>query len=175
MLFVPGAPSAEVAMASSPSATLVPASQSLLFRLPSVTLSQVCSYTRPEELLVSLARTSNATRELLTADCFSTLPVRVDMPAQWRISDLGPESRHALRSFRSRVLAECRVALCVGEESPMSKVLVALDCFPVCKALIVEEVDARTKLSESRPVQTAPPSHRTRLQRAQGAQLLPRS
>ena len=120
---------------ASPSAVVAATTTSILHSLPAVILPHVCGYLSTKEVLVTLAQTSNRTRELLTPACFSSHAVLLSTEAQCDICSLGPPSCNAVRSFHSRVLSECRLYVQLENSSSLPKLLASLDCFPTCRTL----------------------------------------
>ena len=123
-----------VSVMASPSFVLLcPASPSLLFHLPAALLSHVCSYLLPNELLVTLARTAEATRELLTPAGFSPDALELHSSAGRDLCSLDRPHRDALRSFHCRILSDSRIELHLEQDGSMQQLLAALDCFPASK------------------------------------------
>ena len=123
-------------MASASTSSMAPTST--LLRLPAALLSHVCGFLSPLELLMSLAQTADATRGLLTPSCFSHMPLEIDHNKVAVFSSAAPPPSLAMRSFQSRVLAECDLRISIDEidhGGNVWQVFPALDCFPACRSL----------------------------------------
>ena len=103
--------------------------------LPAALLLNVCHFLSTEDLLTTLARTSKATRELLTPASFSAHLVRLDAI---KLRKLASHNLHS--PFYARALSDCLLRVdYTGLPLPNFKcVFVALSHFPACQAVQVQ-------------------------------------
>ena len=109
----------------------------MLFSLPAVLLSHVCSYVSHKELLATVARTARTSRTLLEPSCFSQHTLELDTFELSVLSSYGPPSLLTLQLFHSRVLSECRLSVQLRPHCGLGlhDVFDSLDYFPKCTTL----------------------------------------
>lgn len=119
-------------------------STSSLLRLPAALLQNVCSFLSSKQLLITLARASNAGRSLLSPACFSSHELVLDL------RDLSLLSARLVspRSFYGRVLAQSTITvhLSVTGDGSIQQLLDSLDHFPACRGLLLFRHDGQSTL-----------------------------
>ena len=118
-----------------------------LLHLPTVLLSQVCSHLTARELLVTLAVSAQAARNVLSPECFAHEPLDLDSRDNSLLLPSTPPS-----PFYARVLHPCRLSVSLTSgEATMDDVLRSLHRFPSCAELTLYSWE-REEFSEMRDV-----------------------
>ena len=106
----------------------------LLAQLPAALVPLICSHLSVQELLVTLARTAHAMRELLTPQCFAFHWLELSTR---EVAYLASRNRHS--SFHAYALSQSTIQVWASPRDLSEQLVVdALHHFPVCKTLYVQ-------------------------------------